>query len=58
MQPGLERAVISHKASQFTESVIREMTRLAMRYGAVNLAQGFPGLCCPARAQGSGQAGH
>jgi len=26
----------------FTESVIRGMTRLANRYGAVNLAQGFP----------------
>ena len=47
MQPGLERALISHKASQFTESVIREMTRLAMRYGAVNLAQGFPDFPAP-----------
>jgi aminotransferase len=26
----------------FTESVIREMTRLAMHHGAINLAQGFP----------------
>ena len=26
----------------FTESVIRGMTRLANRHGAVNLAQGFP----------------
>lgn len=26
----------------FTESVIREMTRLANRYGSINLAQGFP----------------
>ncbi len=47
MQPGLERALISHKAGQFTESVIREMTRLAMRYGAVNLAQGFPDFAAP-----------
>ncbi len=47
MQQGLERAVISHKASQFTESVIREMTRLAMRYGAVNMAQGFPDFPAP-----------
>ncbi|MFN0207189.1 MAG: pyridoxal phosphate-dependent aminotransferase [Planctomycetota bacterium] len=37
----------SHKASQFTESVIREMTRLANRYGAVNLAQGFPDFPAP-----------
>lgn len=26
----------------FTESVIREMTRVANRYGAINLSQGFP----------------
>jgi aminotransferase len=26
----------------FTESVIREMTRIADQYGAINLAQGFP----------------
>lgn len=38
---------ISHKASQFTESVIREMTRVALRYDAVNLAQGFPDFPCP-----------
>ena len=32
----------SDRASSFTESVIREMTRLCIQYGAVNLAQGFP----------------
>src|SRR5213594_5174413 len=32
----------SARASGFTESVIREMTRLCQGYGAVNLAQGFP----------------
>lgn len=32
----------SIRASGFTESVIREMTRLCQAYGAVNLAQGFP----------------
>ncbi|MDQ3938516.1 MAG: aminotransferase class I/II-fold pyridoxal phosphate-dependent enzyme, partial [Chloroflexota bacterium] len=31
----------------FTESVIRDMTRLALRHGAVNLAQGFPDFACP-----------
>lgn len=31
----------------FTESVIREMTRLALRHGAVNLAQGFPDFAAP-----------
>lgn len=38
---------VSHKATQFTESVIREMTRVALQYGAVNLAQGFPDFSCP-----------
>jgi aminotransferase len=38
---------ISHKASLFTESVIREMTREAMKYGAVNLSQGFPDFAAP-----------
>src|SRR5687768_18416363 len=32
----------SRKATQFTESVIREMTRLNQQYGGVNLSQGFP----------------
>lgn len=32
----------SKKATQFTESVIREMTRLAQECDAVNLSQGFP----------------
>ena len=31
----------------FTESVIREMTRLATQHGAINLAQGFPDFPCP-----------
>jgi len=38
---------ISHKANQFSESVIREMSRIAARYNAVNLAQGFPDFSCP-----------
>src|SRR5438270_10638561 len=38
---------VSRKASQFTESVIREMTREAMKYGAVNLSQGFPDFSAP-----------
>ena len=40
--------MLSAKAERFTESVIREMTRLAMRYDAVNLAQGFPDFAAPA----------
>jgi len=38
---------IADKAAQFTESVIREMTRLAQRYNAINLAQGFPNFSAP-----------
>jgi aminotransferase len=38
---------ISHRASQFTESVIREMTRLNQMYGGVNLSQGFPDFPAP-----------
>ena len=37
----------SCRTANFTESVIREMTRLAIRYGAVNLAQGFPDFAAP-----------
>src|SRR5918992_4477447 len=38
---------VSRKASLFTESVIREMTREAMKYGAVNLSQGYPDFPAP-----------
>jgi aminotransferase len=38
----------SRRTANFTESVIREMTRLAARHGAVNLAQGFPDFDAPA----------
>ncbi len=37
----------SQRTSQFTESVIREMTRLAVEHDAVNLAQGFPDFGAP-----------
>lgn len=37
----------SNKALQFTESVIREMTRLSDEHGAVNLSQGFPDFPAP-----------
>jgi aspartate/methionine/tyrosine aminotransferase len=41
----------SDKASRFTESVIREMTRLAHLHGAVNLSQGFPDFPAPAEVK-------
>jgi len=37
----------SRRTLNFTESVIREMTRLAVHYGAVNLAQGYPDFPAP-----------
>jgi aminotransferase len=37
----------SRRTARFTESVIREMTRLALRHDAVNLAQGFPDFSAP-----------
>jgi aminotransferase len=44
----MARRMISAKAGQFTESVIREMTRLALQHNAVNLSQGFPDFAAPA----------
>lgn len=38
----------SHRAAQFTESVIREMTRLCQLHDGINLAQGFPDFPTPA----------
>src|SRR5579864_368885 len=43
----ISRRMLSAKAEQFTESVIREMTRLAMKHNAVNLSQGFPDFAAP-----------
>ena len=44
----MTKAMLSQKASQFTESVIREMTRLAQIHKAINLAQGMPDFEAPA----------
>ena len=38
---------ISATAASLTESVIREMTRLALEHDAINLAQGFPDFPAP-----------
>ena len=46
-QPKISKNRISAKAASFTESVIREMTREALKYGAVNLGQGFPDFAAP-----------
>jgi len=47
---------LSVKAEQFTESVIREMTRLAIQHNAVNLSQGFPDFPAPAEIKNAAKA--
>jgi aspartate/methionine/tyrosine aminotransferase len=57
-KPGPAAAVssrLSVKAEQFTESVIREMTRLALQYQAINLSQGFPDFPAPAEVKRAAQ---
>jgi aspartate/methionine/tyrosine aminotransferase len=39
---------VAERTTRFTESVIREMTRLCNQHGGVNLAQGFPDFPAPA----------
>ncbi len=39
--------MLAQRTNVFTESVIREMSRLAGEYGAVNLAQGYPDFPAP-----------
>ena len=46
---------LSSKAAHFTESVIREMTRLALQHRAVNLSQGFPDFPAPAEIKRAAQ---
>ena len=49
------KPLISGKAERFTESVIRDMTRQAHLYGAINLAQGFPDFPAPAEIKRAAQ---
>ncbi len=39
---------LSRRTSRFTDSVIRRMTRVSMKYDAINLSQGFPDFDPPA----------
>jgi aspartate/methionine/tyrosine aminotransferase len=41
------RGLISPRVELFTDSVIREMTRLAALHGAINMAQGYPDFAAP-----------
>jgi aminotransferase len=43
------------RLNHFTESVIREMTRVANRYGAINLSQGFPDADPPPEVLAAGK---
>jgi aspartate/methionine/tyrosine aminotransferase len=52
---GPGKRLVSEKAERFTESVIREMTRQAQLYGAMNLAQGFPDFAAPAELKQAAQ---
>jgi aspartate/methionine/tyrosine aminotransferase len=49
------KQLVSEKAERFTESVIRDMTRQAQLYGAINLAQGFPDFAAPAELKRAAQ---
>ncbi len=42
------RPALAQRTVGFTESVIREMTRLNAQHGGINLAQGFPDFPAPA----------
>ncbi len=48
MSTDASRPRISRAAGRFTESVIREMSRICRREGGINLAQGFPDFPAPA----------
>ena len=45
----------SPRTAGFTESLIREMSRVAVRHGAINLSQGFPDWDPPAALVQAGQ---
>jgi aminotransferase len=47
---------LSAKVERFTESVIREMTRLALKHGAINLSQGFPDFPAPSEIKSAAKA--
>ena len=51
MKASTARRFASTRISEFKESVIREMTRLALEHNAVNLAQGFPDFAAPAEVK-------
>lgn len=47
LSPTRLSSFLSERTSRFSESVIRDMTRQAIKHGSVNLAQGFPDFPAP-----------
>jgi aminotransferase len=47
---------VGARTETFTESVIREMTRLCIDHGGINLAQGFPDFACPPELKAAAKA--
>ncbi len=47
------QSITSQKSTLFTESVIRGMTQLCIRYNAINLSQGTPGFEPPDEVKGA-----
>ena len=47
----LARGRVAQRTVGFTESVIREMTRLCTMHGGINLAQGFPNFPAPSQVK-------
>ena len=45
----ISKRALAARTEGFTESVIREMTRLCATYGGINLAQGYPNFPAPDR---------
>jgi aminotransferase len=52
----LSERALAVRTEGFTESVIREMTRLCAMHGGINLAQGFPNFPAPAALKAAAKA--
>ncbi len=53
----LARQRVARRTVGFTESVIREMTRLSAMHGGINLAQGFPNFPAPQQVKEAAKRG-
>ena len=48
---------LSTRTEHFTDSVIRRMTRVSAKYGAINLSQGYPDFNPPSAILDRGHDG-